>query len=743
MLVTPSLVLCAFFGVSVGELHVHVGTHIQKYSVGTDISPLSLGRSLLLLPLTATVRFEHLTAKEAAILPSPVCSRIDINCWCDCYRDLGVKDYLMNHFSADCVRAIPKNLFAGLRAEDMPMLGEHFLAAMDVAQVTMIKEESRAGLSEKQMMALLKSDMNGLVEAGTNCAALTEKDIRRISDSPTMVKALTANCVKHVGALLAAVGPKIFADTQLFKTTTLSQLIHIPRRYITTSLVQRILDSGAKACVGLTSEALSLIPADKIHRLGKDCWRLATAGRFVPFTISAKIVQKLPDTAWSAVSARFLRTLEIEGRFSHASVKALISNVAKDNIKACVAVEGLIRALQTPAVVALISPECLLKISPKHLGQIKDSRIINAFPAAAIKALHSKQVAAIQPKIFEELSESHIKTLSEGVGCSGLGSEQLTALGQKWRRLSLLSSRCVAKIPLQKVLALSDELIGAFSDQAFSHLHRLEFDEDANIAKMLTLMRPEQIKTLGEAQKDELHLCHNLQMDVSSVLSGNESLHSSKRKSALGPILAAGCLHVLHPLSMATIAQTDVRYLGESFVAAINRPAAISELPESLFATFSQKHVDSFKPTACSGLCSEQLTKLAPSVKLTNTACIERMHPQELVNLFKASRATLPENIATILTSAHLLLMDYSDLAPTDYKYLGKNVPEAQNPCHSISATKVNIDFWKQVDEYCVASLNDLEKVNFAEIKEAVAVGKLALIDKTKAEVLRTNGWVL
>jgi hypothetical protein len=719
-----------------------VGTRIHKYAVGTDIAPLNLARSLLLLPSTATVRFELLTAKEAAILPSPVCSRIDITCWCDCYRDLGSKDYLMNHFSADCVRAIPKDLFAGLRAEDIPMLGESFLAAMDISQVAMIKEESRVGLSEKQLIALLTSDMNGLVEPGANCAALTRQDLRRITDSPTMFKTLSANCVKHFGAHFRTAEPKIFAQTHLFKTVTLAQLAHIPRRYITASLVHRIIDSGAKACVGLTSETLSLIPLEKISRLDKDCWKSATAGTFAPFTISAKVVQKLPGTAWNVVSTRFLGTLKIKGQVSQNLVKTLISNVARDNIKACVAVNGLIQALKTPAAIAHISPECLIKISPRHLGKIRDGRVLNAFPAAAIKTLRSAQIAAIQPKVFEELSESHIKSLSEGVGCSGLGSEQLTALGQKSRRLSLLSPQCVAKISLQKVMELSDDLIGAFADQAFSHLHRLEFDDDSRIVRMLTFMRPEQIKSLGEAQKDELHPCHGLNMDVSAVLSGNEGTYSVKRKSALGPILAANCLHVLHPSSMATISQKDVRYLGESFLAAINRPTAISELSDSLFASLNQKHVDSLKPVACSGLRSEQLTKLAPSVKLANTSCIEHMQPQELVNLFKASRATLPENIATVLTSAHLLLMEYSDLATTDYKHLGRNVPEALNPCHAISATKATTDFWKQVDEYCVASLNDLEKISFAEIKEAVA-GKLSLIDKKKVETLRTNGWVL
>src|SRR5262249_38315478 len=159
---------------SEAKLHVHVGGRIYVYEVGTDIQPLALARRMRLLPATATVRFEQLTEREARLLPGSVCSRIDLEAWCACYHDYGNKNYRMNNFSPECVRAIPVDLFNGLRPEDIPMLGNAFLEAVHVKQIIKLKEEARLALSDRQLMSLITSDMGGLAELGTNCRGLSQ-----------------------------------------------------------------------------------------------------------------------------------------------------------------------------------------------------------------------------------------------------------------------------------------------------------------------------------------------------------------------------------------------------------------------------------------------------------------------------------------------------------------------------------------------------------------------------------------
>lgn len=746
---TISIFFGALLGKSFGRLHILKGHNTVKYQVGVDIGLLKLAHIAVSLPEASAVRFEELTSKEASLLPAPVCERIDINCWCDCYRDLGREDYLMNHFSSECIRSIPVSLFSGLRPEDMPMLGTKFLQSLSVKQVEAIRRETRLAMSDSQLTALISSNMNGLTEMGENCKVLTKLEIRHYMEKrPNIVANLTPECIRFFGRRLTAVSSQIFSDPNLLQLVSVDDLQYIPKRFLTTGLIESIFANNQESCDKLNSSILELIPCEAIHVLGKECWNVATKGMFSPFIVETRVLRRLPADAWSAVPGRFFATLTISGGpISPSEVKELLENIGKDNKASCSTVLNFIKMLNNSSAATYFSPECIASIPSSSLRSITSTPLVHNFPIGTFKRLSAEQIRALEARHFAHLPDVHATDLSNGPGCAGLCRQHMISMNASGSKsLSLLTASCVASIKLDELLSLSDLVIARFSDAAFTGINRMSFNErdDARKGQLLALLTPEQFKAFGDARIDELHICHGADLNIASILSGRAQRPSDKRKISLGPILVNNCIPFVVPNSLKSVRKEDVSSLGDLFLSILYNPTSISMIPDEIFGEISQKQLDGLKPNLCAGLRADQIKRLGEKVNLTSKECLARMCPKEIASLIRIRKALkLPLDIARVISADVMEKLSIDDLLPTDFTHLGKSIPEASNPCKAISATKVPGEFLESVDEYCIAHLKDLEKLKFDNVKKHLTKSKLRLLRKEKMRELEAHGWDL
>jgi hypothetical protein len=732
------IALCALLGACSAKLELAFGSRRKSTAISLDeVKAIEVTRVLMKSPaLVATVRFGELTKQEAALLTAPLCARMDPDALCDCYRKFGKDDRLIDYLSPACVRGIPIALFKFLDPKFVTVLGESFIKAMSAKQVGGLPEKSRQALSEKQLIALVKSDMDGLAEMGSNCAAISEAHVELIEKQPNVIKALTPDCVKHFTKALSGIGPNLAKEFRLFSKLPLRSVQHIPKRFRTPEIITSVLSNGAN-CANMGNADLAIVPAEKWRLLGKECWKHASQSKNT-FTISGKKLALLPEFAWSAVAHQFPARLTVKGVVDTNLIKGLLTKFGKENSDPCVGTSDLIAVFNHPGVIPSISEECLAKIS---LGRIASfsAKLISSFPAKIVTSWHRLQIAAIKPKVFPHLSKAFVKALSNG--CEGLNHEQLVTTGSESNLLKFLSPKCVSSIPTDLLSSLPAYTITRFADDAFSGLNRLSFASGGRgeemINQLLAAMRPEQIR---ELKGTELHVCTGLNLDIAVVMKGAGDHTTVSRRPALGPILLESCLPRVDHQSFATLSTVDLRYIAERhlFKEVITKGAGY--VPAEVFKGLKQETLNSLSLSACAGLRASQLADLPPNLSLTKMNCLAAMRPKELAKLMQQRKnVRLPTDIATILTSLHMEHLSVNDLIAEDFEYLGRDVVEVLNPCHSIKETELPKEFW-HVNAYCLASLPKLHKIKFETIKEHLSASKLALLSKSQVKAVE-KGW--